>query len=308
MRACFRFFIATWILAAPLAAAPAPVAALVKTNGSGQTLWITGSDEQNLIVKDRPDAAETRKLPRAEIKGLHVFPSPAMAEAQALFAGGSYMAARAKFSALREEFKGLAGIDGNPSAEAAFMELECLRKSGDLEALAKALESFDRRGLTRESQRRQLDLYATWDAVRRKDWPKVENSARESLKDRLLPGTQRAQAAYCLGQALEAQDKPQEAIDAYQTVLVADGGVSIEIMREAVLRSLRVYRKDAAVLAAMKNPGMESPGHQRLLEAAVLAGLWETLPGSAAALPADLAEFLKFRPASAPAPAPKEKP
>lgn len=306
MTARFQFVLLAWIAAAPLMAAPAPIVALVKTNGSGQNLWITGSDEQNLIVKIQQDATESRRIPRSEIKGLHVFPSPAMAEAQALFAGGSYTAARAKFSTLREEFKGLAGIDGNPAAEAAFMELECLRKSGELEALAKALETFDRRGLVRESQRRQLDLYTTWDAVRRKDWPKVENSARESLKDRLFCGDQRAQAAYCLGQALEAQGKTQEAIDAYQTALVADGGVSLEIMRDSVLRSLRLYRKDAAVLAAMKSQGPEVPGRQRLLEAAALADLWETLPGSGGALPADLAEFLKFRPANAPAP--KEKP
>jgi tetratricopeptide (TPR) repeat protein len=301
-----RFLIAAWITVAPLAAAPAPLVALLRTNGTGQSLWITGSDEQNLICKDQPEATATRRIPRSEIKSLHVFSTPAMAEAQALFVSGSFTAARAKFAALREEFKGLAGFDGNPCAEAAFMELECLRKSGELEALAKALESFDRRGLVRESQRRQLDLYATWDAVRRKDWPRAETSAREYLKDRLLPGTQRVQAAYCLGQALEAQGKPQEAIAAYQMALVADGSASVEIAREAVLRSLRLYRKDAAVLAAMKNQNPEGPGRQRLLEAAALADLWDTLPGSAGTLPAELSEFLKFRPATAPAP--KDRP
>lgn len=294
-----RLLIAACLTAAPLMAASAPIAALVRTStATGQTLWITGSDEQSLTVKNQADATETRRIPRAEIKGLHVFPTAAMAEAQALFAGGSFTAARAKFSALREEFKGLSGIDGNPGTEAAFMELECLRKSGDLEALAKELESFDRRGLVRESQRRQLDLYATWDAVRRKDWPRVETAAREYLKDRQLPGGQRVQMAYCLGQALEAQGKPDEAIDSYQMALVADGSACVEIARDSLLRSLHLYRKDAAVLAAMKSP--DGPGRQHLLEAAALADLWTTLPGSAGNLPSDLAEFLKFRPENAP--------
>ncbi len=303
MKDRFRIFIAALLAAAPLTAAPAPLVALVRTSaGSSQTLWITGNDEQNLTVKDQVEATETRRIPRAEIKSLHVFPTAAMAEAQALFANGNYTAARTKFSALREDFKGLAGIDGNPGTEAAFMELECLRKSGDLEALAKALETFDRNGLVRESQRRQLDLYATWDAVRRKDWPKVESAAREYLKDRQLPGGQRVQMAYCLGQALEAQSKPQEAIDSYQIALVADGSACVEIARDSLLHSLRLYRKDAAVLAAMKSQPPDGPGRQRLLEAAALADLWTTLPGSAGSLPADLAEFLKFRPENAPAP------
>ena len=285
-------------------AAEAPAAAfLTPGNGAARMIWITAADEQAIHYKEDPQATKSAQIPKGEVKALQVFATQAMVDARALFECRKYDAARTKFAAIREQFKGLAGLDGNPSAEAAFMELECLRKAGDLEGLAKAFTAFDRRGINRESQRRQLDLYGIWDAVRLKEWSRAENAAREHLKDHSLLGCQRAQAAYCLDLALDGQGKPAPAIEAYQAALTADGGTSVEIAREAALKALRLYRKDPEVIAAMKG-STEGPGRQRLLEAVGVASLFGTLPGLEETLPTDLAEFLKFRPETAA----KEKP
>ena len=294
-----RLIIAAWLALLPARGAAPPASAFLKAaNGEQRTIYIIGLDEQAIRFRESLEATAVRQIANAEVKGLFFFSSPAMAEAQVLFEGRKYAAARGKFAALREDYKNLTGIEGNPAAQAGFMELECLRRSGDLEGLAKALETFDRRGLGGESQRRQLDLYTIWDAVRVKDWPRAEASAREALKDRSLPGSQTVQAAYCLGQALEAQGKPDAAIDAYQTAMTADGGTAVEITREAALKALHLYRKDPAVIAAMKTG--DGPGRGRLLEAAGLAELYGSLPGVGEPLPPELAEFLKFRPESAP--------
>ncbi|WP_035609636.1 hypothetical protein [Haloferula sp. BvORR071] len=285
-------------------AAEAPTAAfLTPANGNPRMIWITSADEQAIHYKESPQATASAQIAKGEVKALQVFATQAMADARALFECRKYDAARTKFQTVREQFKDLAGIDGNPSAEATFMELECLRKSGDLEGLAAAFTSLDRRGINRESQRRQLDLYGLWDAVRLKDWPRVESTAREHCNNPTLLGCQRAQAAYCLGLALDAQGKTGAAIDAYQAALTTDGGTSVEIARDAALKALRLYRKDPEVIAAMKG-GNEGAGRLRLLEAAGLASLFGTLPGLEEALPGDLAEFLKFRPETAA----KEKP
>ena len=179
--------------------------------------------------------------------------------------------------------------------------------------MAKALETFDKAGLTREFQLRQVELYAMWDAVRTKDWARLENICKERLKER-MPGFQRAQIGYCLGLALDSQDKLIPAINAYNIAMTADTGASEDLTRTATLNSLRLYKKDPDVQTAIKLWGTPdeipgSTGHQRLLEAAALTELYQLSLGGGTPLPDEFKDLLKYvKKTEAAEPAEKEEP
>lgn len=282
------------------AAAQQPAEAfLIDAAGGSERVWITSATHDKIHYQRQEQGGDSTEAAVSGIASLYLLEPAALSEALDLFQARQYTAAKTKFAAIKTAYQALRALPDNPSTTAGYFEMECLRKSGDLASLAKALEAFDKSGLTRRNQLRQLDLYAMWDAVRLKEWPRVQELATARLKER-LPGGQRAQAAWCLGLACESQGKQSEAIDLYQTALTADGGASEDLARDAALRVMRLHQKDPEVKAAMKQWGspaedLQSNGHRRLAEAAALADLWELTLGGSTPLPAEQKELLKFR-------------
>lgn len=214
-----------------------------------------------------------------------------------LFQGRKYAEAKAKFIAIKERFKPIQTLENSPVALAAFYEMECLRKLGDLEGLVVALQNFPKGTLNRETQLRQLELYVLWDAVRTKSWERLDALAKERVNTR-LPGDQRAQVAYCHGLALEGLNRPEEALPAYQTAIIGDSGGSEEIARQAALRILAIHKANPEVQDAIKlqsaGSGKENrKGQAGLMEAAAIAGLFELSLGAGTPLPAEFKPFLK---------------
>ncbi len=241
------------------------------------------------------EAGEIRAL--ALNTGITVFECepPGYSKAMELYQARGYREAMAKFAAVKKEFLPLESLDDSHASLAAFYELECLRKTGDLAGLAAALQKFPKGRLTRESQRRQLELYLFWDAVRTKNWARLDALARERANVR-LPGGQRAQVAYCHGLALEGLGRPDDALMEYNIALTADSGASEDIARQAALRILGIYQRDPAVQSALKTPG--SKDRAKLEEAMAVAALFEKSLGAGVALPKEFREFR--RPASKP--------
>ena len=272
---------------------------LIDAAGGSQRVWITSATHDKIRYQKDEQGSDSTEAAVSGIASIYLLEPAALSEALDLFQARQYAAAKTKFAAIKTAYQALRPLPDNPSTTAGYFEMECLRKSGDLAGLAKALEAFDKSGLTRRNQLRQLDLYAMWDAVRLKDWPRVRELATPRIKER-LPGGQRAQVAWCLGVANESQGKPSEAIDLYQTVLTADGGASEDIARDAALRVMRLHQRDPEVKAAIKQWGTpaddaQSAGHRRLAEAAALADLWELTLGGSTPLPTQQKEQLKFR-------------
>ena len=272
---------------------------LIDAAGGSQRVWITSATHDKIRYQKDEQGGDSTEAAVSGIASIYLLEPAALSEALDLFQARQYAAAKTKFAAIKTAYQALRPLPDNPSTTAGYFEMECLRKSGDLAGLAKALEAFDKSGLTRRNQLRQLDLYAMWDAVRLKDWPRVRELATPRVKER-LPGGQRAQVAWCLGVANESQGKPSEAIDLYQTVLTADGGASEDIARDAALRVMRLHQRDPEVKAAIKQWGTpaddaQSAGHRRLAEAAALADLWELALGGSTPLPTEQKELLKFR-------------
>lgn len=278
---------------------------LIYEGGDTERVWLTAASTTAIRYKETAQAVDTKDAKLSDIESVYILEPAALTEAIELFQARKYGEAKEKLSAVQSTYKPFEELPDNPSTTAAYLVLECLRKSGDLEGLGKALESFDKSGLTREHQLRQLELYAMWDAVRAKDWPRLENIAKERIQQR-LPGYQRAQVGYCLGLALDSQEKIIPALNAYNIAITADTGASEDITRAAALNALRLYPREPGVQTAMKLWGTKdenpnSSGHQLLLECGALAALYELTLGGGEALPTDAKNLLKYKPKPLPA-------
>jgi len=300
MKPFFSFAVLSMLAVGSLRAQQQAEAFLVFEEGDIERVWLTAASATAIRYKETEVAVDTKDAKISEFQSIYILEPVALTEAIDLFQGRKYAEAQEKLAAVATAYKALEELPDNPSTAAAYLRLECLRRSGDLEGLAKALETFDKGGLTREHQLRQLELYAMWDAVRTKDWPRLESIAKERLKER-LPGYQRAQVGYCLGLALDSQDKILPAINAYNIALTADAGASEDITRTAAANALRLYKKEPTVQTAMKLWGTKdenpnSSGHQLLLEAGALADLYELSLGGGTPLPAESKDLLKYKP------------
>jgi hypothetical protein len=300
-----------FLAASPLHAQQQAEAFLIYEEGDVERVWITAATTTAIRYKETEQAVDTKDGKISDIQSIYLTEPPALTEAIELYQARKYAEAKDKLAAVKTAYKGIEELPDNPSTSAAYLEMECLRKLGDLDGLAKAFETFGKAGLTREYQLRQLELYAMWDAVRTKDWGRLENICKERLKER-MPGFQRAQIGYCLGLALDSQDKIVPAINAYNIAMTADTGASEDIARTATVNALRLYKKDPEVQTAIKLWGTPdevpgSTGHQRLLESAALAELHELSLGAGKPLEAEFKDLLKYAPKKEPADAVEKK-
>lgn len=276
---------------------------LVIDANTAQRVWIGDANKTEFLYFETEQGVSSQKMRNSKPQAIWLMEPAAYTEAVELFQGRKYEEALAKFREVRETYKKLIELPDNHSSLAAFYEMECLRKLQRLDDLAKAQESFlpdDRDSLTRPHQLTQLELYAMWDAVRTKDWSRLETICNGRLEDNKLPGYQRAQIGYCLGLALEGQDKPLDAINAFNIAMTADSGASEVVTRDAALRSLRLYAADEELQRAMKLHGTDrekagSTGARRLGQAAALADLFQLSLGDGMALPAEFEALLKFK-------------
>ncbi len=302
-----RAITAAWMLSAMcgLCAEPAKHAGfqtpalLVKADAEPRKVWLVSADKELLRFHESESSSTVVEMKRSELAAVDVLEPPDYVNALVLYRGRRYEEAKAAFIAVRDRFQPLATLSNNPGTLAGFYELECMRRLGDLEGLAKGLQGFAKGPLTRETQLHQLELDLLWDAARAKNWEQLETLARERSNSR-LPADQRAQIAYCRGLALEGLNKPAEALSAYATAMTADGWASEEIARQSALRVLAIHKADPEVAEAAKhwdpkNADPADKGRARLLEAAAVARLFELTLGAGVPLPAEYKEFLKFK-------------
>jgi tetratricopeptide (TPR) repeat protein len=231
--------------------------------------------------------------------------SRAFSKALDLYQGRKYHEAMAAFLPIKNRREPAAGPE--TAAFAGFYEMECLRKSGDLMGLGRALAEFKGTSQLDAGRLRQLEINRIWDAVRAKDWDRVNDIAGR-VDSGFMTADQRAQVAFCRGLALESRGRPAEALIAHNIAMTADAGTSEEIARQAALHVLAIHRADPEVRAAMDGWGTadenrNSPGFFRLQEAAAVAALFELSLGAGTPLPAELSGFLKYKcDAQAPSP------
>ena len=295
------------LLAAPLAFAQDPQqgfqtpAILIKTESPTflQQIWVVKATKTAVEYRETKIATTTKTANLSDLAVLYLYEPGEYAEAMDLYQNREYKKARELFAKVKETWKPVATLENNPSTLAGFYEMECLRKEGDLVGLMAAFGDFNRSTLTRENQLRQIELYLLWDAVRGEKWPTVLKLVEERAKTR-LPGDQRAQVAYCQGLALEATEKPDEAMVAFHTAMVADSAASEEISRQAALKVISYLHEKPEVKRAIQIWGTpeestSAPGYNKLLEAASLARLYLLSLGGGQPLPEDFQKLTEYR-------------
>jgi tetratricopeptide (TPR) repeat protein len=160
------------------------------------------------------------------------------------------------------------------------------------------LGAFNKNGLTRENEIRQLELNLMWDAVGRKAWEQLAHLV-EQRADARMPGDQLAQVAYCRGLVLEQKGEVDEALSAYNEAIVADAAASEVVARMAAISILTLIDSDPLVKTAREAWGTEdemknSPGYSKLLEAGAMARLFEDFVGAGTPLPDKFRDYMKY--------------
>jgi tetratricopeptide (TPR) repeat protein len=266
------------------------LATLVAADGSTRSIGLVSATRD--AIRYRVPGAQDSIQYLALKDGVTLF-VPELAEytaAMELYRARNYQNARKQFAAVKDRFRPIEGLEDSISTLAAYQEMECLRKLGDLDALAAALKKFSNGPLSRDYQNDQLELDVLWDTVRTKDWQRLLALTQGRAAER-LPGEQRAQVAWCEGLALEGLGRPEAALVSYQTAITADAGDSEEITRQAARRVLAIYHQDPQVRAALAGKG-GADGELKLAQARAMAALFELSLGNGAPLPK---EFWKFR-------------
>lgn len=276
----------------------APVLLVEKEDGLRKEAWLIAGTKTAIRYRESELSVDTKDSRISDFRAIYIYEPRDFSVAMDLYQARKYKEAKEKFSAVKARYKPILPMENSPAALATFYEMECMRKLGDLDGLAAALQTFIKDPLTRESHLRQLELYILWDAVRTKSWDRLAILAQERAETR-LPGDQRAQVAYCHGLALEGLNRPQEALFAYETAITADTGASEEITRQATLRILAIHHANPEVQNAIKvwgtnDENKNSKGYSDLKEAAAVANLFEMSLGGGTALPAEYKTFLKF--------------
>lgn len=274
-------------------------ALLVMDKDNYQSIWITAATKVEIRYLESPVATDTVDLRISKAKSIYLLEPKDYALALDLFQARKYEEAKKKFAAVKTRYKTMEAMPGNHSVLAAFYELECMRKLGDLDGLVNGLKRFIKDPLTRENQRQQVDFYVFWESVRTKSWARIDALAKEHQNTR-LPNFIRAQIGYCHGLALEGLNKPTAALNAYSIALTADSGASEEITRLAAINIMRIHKANPAVQLAMKlwgtpDQNKSAQGYFRLLEASATAKLYQLFLGSDTALPPEHKDLLKYQ-------------
>jgi len=284
-------------------AADAPVRLMLKDKSNLDVL-ITQYGQGSVTYKKSVKDLTRVKLLTSKLDSIYFYEPLVFKQAMELYQGRKYAEAKVKFTECEAAFKSVETAPNNYATLAGFYVLECSRRQFDLKALSDEQKKFSKKALTRETQLQQLEVNAFWEAVRLKEWDRLDRLAQGWHK-RKVPGTLRAQISYCHGLALAelAKKDPTKrvpALNAFNMALTADFTASSEIVIKAANHALQLYSEDEEVKLAMKRWGTPkqkkgSVPYQRLREANALAKLYVE-GGFDVMKPMDPAhkEFLKY--------------
>ncbi len=270
---------------------------LIEPGQPARKIHLLDGGGNTVRYREREGAGDEIEIALGAGAAVFVCEPPEFAEAMDLFQGRKYQEAKIQFGQVKQRHEPIENMADSYAMLAAFYEMECFRKLGDLKGLAAALQDIPKATLTREWQLRQLELYVLWDAVRTENWVRLEDLAKERLNVK-LSGDQRAQVAYCHGLALEGLKRPREALPPYHVALTAGAGAAEDVARKAALRILSIYHDDPEVRQALeareKKVGKCDPlAEAKLSEATAVAALFKEFLGADSPLPKQFEGFLK---------------
>jgi hypothetical protein len=265
----------------------------------GRLLYSDGRHVDCYVISYRAGVATYRtnmkslnilQAKKPALEAIYFYEPQIFTDAMNLYRAKNYGEAKVKFAECEVSFKSVDSLPDNYATLGGFYKMECSRRSGDLDALSAELEKYRKDGLTRDNHYLQLEVYTFWEAVRLKDWARIDRLATgDSWQGRKVPSELRVQLEYCHALALDelAKEGPKEdssrwgpVINAYNRVLSADATASIDLVLKAANNLMRIYAEDEGVQLAIKNWKTEyekvsSVGYQKLMEANTLAQFYK---------------------------------
>lgn len=291
---------ALFVLQPGLAAAQTRIEAIVVPNaGNPQRIWINEVTRAGVRYYQTDTTTALSDFALSQAKTIF-FPEPtALSIAIEQFRGRDYRTALGTFSKVAADYAVVRPLPNNPSSRAAFFEIECLRLLGDYAKMSEKLGAFNKSGISRENELRQLELNMMWEAVGSEAWDRLESLVREKADTR-MPGNQRAQVAYCAGLVHEKKGETKEAIRAYNEAMIVDAAASEVVARMAAIGILRLLDADDEVKTAREAWGTDgarpnTPGHAKLLEAGAVARIYESFVGAGAPLPDQYKPYIEYK-------------
>lgn len=271
--------------------------AYITKEGKGARVWVEAASARTVRYREKANNLNRTDVPLRDISILFFTP-PEYANALALYENRNYAEAQPAFATAREKYKFTEDVPGNFSTLANFYEIECARKLGKYEEIETLFAKFKPEPLLMETQKKQIELYPLYNAIRTEDWSRL-NILCEEWADKKVPGGLRAQIEYAHGLALDGLGKLEDALIAHNKAMVADYAASDLLVKKAALACFAIYDKHPEVQLARKLHGTpdENPnsvGALLLTEAAALVEMWNTALGRGEALPDNYKSFLKF--------------
>lgn len=242
-----------------------------------------------LWYREKPNAVDIKPVKIATLKSVYLSRPQDFVDAVEQFENRNYEAALTAFRAVKEKYNKFSDIDNSLPALSGLYELDCLRKLKQYDKLSAAEKVFAKgKYLTRESHKKQLEIYKLWTASRDKDnFPLIIKQYETKWMKIKLPNYLRAQIEFVYGIALEGVGKNSAALIAYSKATNADFSGSEVLSVEAMYAMFELLEKDEDAKAVRKlwdrnkkedmKLKLNTVGYRRLLEAGAMVRIHDKL-------------------------------
>ncbi len=235
-----------------------------------------GGNPAGVIQNSRPDAIQfsTREgvagqvLPFANIKGegldLQIQlegGAEALAPGRSAFADGDFEAAAEEFAKVVKAFPNIVYIPHNFATEAAWYQVESLRRAGKFSDIAAALESTAAKTIPShiaEAFQKQFGYNKIWAIYGSGDMDALKSAiapASVAVSDLLptddlktdLPENEQAQMAFLRAKIAEAAGEKDKALNDYYRAFTLNFGSDKVLSKQAMLAALAIHKEDPSL-------------------------------------------------------------
>lgn len=252
-----------------LQAAPGEARAMIQLpDNSRRTGFIQNSNEQAIqFSTDQGVPGQAFALNQIKIAFLEA--NEIMASGRQAYNRADYKTAATEFGRVSDEYKTLAFIPDNFACEARYYQLDCLRRLGDLKAMADLQASPVTKNIPtklNETYRRPFQFLGIWAAVGADQWDSIKGIVANAqvpvtgdMKMLSAPVWQKmslgelSQMAYLRGKILEKEGNTRAALDDYWRAATLTQGNDPAVRNLAIQGAMGILKANPKIAAGPEN-------------------------------------------------------
>ncbi|MFV1994035.1 MAG: hypothetical protein ACC661_01265, partial [Verrucomicrobiales bacterium] len=207
-----------------------------KNNGDSTVGFLLKASERAILWKYTPESPSSNTTALAEIKEIEFDQPEDWPVAVAAYNRADFDEAQQAFGAIADRYVEIVLLKGNPSAEARYFQVECLRQLGKFDGIGPLLDEATvaaLKGALPQLRLEQLELNGAWAAAAAEKWEIVDQlvagyslpaeTHRVPEMKPMAPSIT-VQLTYLRGLSTRAKDKPAAALtDFYRTFTLGFG-------------------------------------------------------------------------------------